>query len=232
MDTEDKSKLCRRFFFENIKRDLELDKNLKHRLFKVLRIKEGETFELTDGKGSVFTFIVRKNSFDLINEKIEEKNNFKITVAVSLFRLERFKIMVEKAQELGVNKIIPFISEYTKPFSCFDKLKTKFQVIADEAMSQCRTSYRLNVSDVQNISNLKFDDFDKVMLFHPGGKNLCFNEFRNFKNICLVFGPEGGFSKNDLSYLNFETYNLTKQLLRSETSVIYALSVLNASRFL
>lgn len=229
MDNLNKQKNLRRFFLENLSQNSLLDKKLIKRLFLVLRFKAGDSFEITDGIGNVYVCCVNNNNINIISSYFTNPNEFKITVAVSLFRLERFKIMVEKCVELGVCSIIPFISEHTKDFNplSFNKLKAKWQTIADEALSQCKKTYRLKVNDIVNIKDLNTSNYDKVFLFHPQGKNLNISDAK-YNNNLLIFGPEGGFSQNDLSLFKTATYNLTDTLLRTETAVIYAVSALNA----
>jgi len=220
----------RRFYFENINIDnIKINKKLEHRLFKVLRLKEQDIIELCDGNGNVFTVSLNKDSFTLINKEHILKPLYNITVAASLINIDRFKIIVEKLTELGVNKLIPIISEHTKVFLNTKNLKEKLKTVSEEALSQCKTAYTLNIEDTKNIKELNLLNYDKVLVFHPDpcGKNISSIDIKQYKNILLVFGPEGGFSNSDLKILNYPTYNLTNNLLRAETAVIYAASIID-----
>jgi len=218
----------RRFYLNNIDEDnIKIPKPLEHRIFNVLRFKEGDYFELCDGLGNVFTVLIDKNKFKITEKKFYKEAKINIDIAVSLFKPDRYKIMVEKASELGVNKLLPFISEYTKVYINNKNFLEKLSIVSSEALSQCKTAYILNIDKVKKIQELDLGTYDKVMIFHPGGEKINTIELNNIKNILLVFGPEGGFSETDLKTLNYNTYNLTNNLLRTETAVIYAVSVVD-----
>ena len=234
----------RRFFIPNIPNigHIDLDSDLKHRIIDVLRCNDGEELEVIDGKGRLAKAVVSgkgKNIFlDIKEVKDIKKEGRQIIVAVSVIRRERFDMMVEKAVELGADKIIPFVCERSRPYGkdAYDKLKDRWQRIADQALSQCKRLFRCNVTDVHELEDLikqiqpntqlfALDPYKEKGFFIP-------SLIKKDKDVLCVIGPEGGFTEQELKIFekaNFGFYVLTNNILRAETAVMYALSVINVS---
>ncbi len=233
----------KRFYVPNIPGSGEMapEDDLKHRVNDVLRFSEGEELELIDGKGTIAKAIVKGKNKNLrfLIEAVESvpvpKNS--VTALVSLIRRERFDVMVEKAVELGASKIVPFVCERSRPYSgdSYEKLRERWQRIADQALSQCKRYFRCEVEDVIELSELKTNDKSKTQFlsFHPGLKPLLPSNIQNNVDIVFAIGPEGGFTDDENKSLEdkgFELYSLTDNILRTETAVMYVLSVLDLAK--
>lgn len=216
--------------FENliVGETIEPDKDLLHRLTKVLRLKEEEII-LVNGFGKIAKAFFKNGEFKITDLKEAPKEKVEIVICVSLIRKERFEIMIEKAVELGATKIIPFISQYTKPFPKDNKkIIERWQKIADEALSQCRRIFKCEVTNIINFKDLLSLKYENKIYFHP---NLIKIKPTNFKTSNLIaIGPEGGFSEEEISLLDknsFHGYGMITNILRTETAVMYALSLYN-----
>jgi len=217
------------------------DTKVLHRIKDVLRAEEGSVFEFIDGNGLVVQaeFLKKECNF-VVNkvDRVKKNNSNQICVAVSIIRRERFDLMVEKAVELGADKIIPFRSERSKPYSneSFDKLRERWQRIADQALSQCRRDFRCVIEPICDLNTLKLitGDYHNKAAFDPTGIKISNADFDTTKSTIFIIGPEGGFSDNELSNIkswDVKLYSVSENILRTETAAFYALSVINFLKF-
>ncbi len=230
----------RRFYIPQIPSSgmIDVEDSLKHRIGEVLRFLEGEELELVDGKGRLAKVEVvgkgKKISFLVKEVSDQTKTGKKIIALVSLIRRERFDTMVEKAVELGADVIIPFVCERSRPYSdgAYDKLKDRWQRIADQTLSQCRRLFKCELDNVVELKNINFKDFNNCQLlaFNPGAEVLLPSKYDVSKDVIFAIGPEGGFSDYEIKFLSdkgFNFYSLTDNILRTETAVMYVLSVID-----
>ena len=134
--------------------------------------------------------------------------------------------IVQKATELGVNTIIPLISQRTIVKSSIrDKNKViKWQDIAISASEQCGRSIVPKIMDFIRFNELDLNDTDTFILDPLAKKSLL--HFNKTKNINLIIGPEGGFDQNELNN-NYKQLSLGKRILRTETAGIVCLANIN-----
>ncbi|MFH1386070.1 MAG: 16S rRNA (uracil(1498)-N(3))-methyltransferase [bacterium] len=134
--------------------------NEAHYLRNVLRVKLGDQLELFDGTGIVYQAEIKTITKGSINCEIKTKQRspnepkIQITLAQALPKSSKMDLVVEKAVELGVDKIMPVLTERT--ISTRDKL-IRWQKIAKEAAEQ---SGRAIVPAVTSL--IKFDDLLKL----------------------------------------------------------------------
>jgi len=213
------------------------DTKVLHRIKDVLRAEEGSVFEFIDGNGLIVQAeFLRKDCNFVVNkiDRVKRDNSAQLCAAVSIIRRERFDLMVEKAVELGVDKIIPFRSERSKPYSneSFDKLKDRWQRIADQALSQCRRDFRCVIEPICDLNSLKLitGEYHNKIGFDPTGSKLNKANIDTTKSTIFIIGPEGGFSDKELLGVKAwgaDLYSVSDNILRTETAVFYALSVIN-----
>ena len=137
--------------------------------------------------------------------------------------------MIQKATELGVTKFLPIIFNRT----IVRKInKERLEKIVIEASEQ---SNRLNVpliEKAQNLKNfLKLNSMDLIFTdLNSDNKKIDKSKLTN-KPICIIIGPEGDFSETEreeiLSFKNVQALKINENILRSETAVISAISILN-----
>jgi 16S rRNA (uracil1498-N3)-methyltransferase len=143
------------------------------------------------------------------------------------------EIILQKATELGIAKIIPIISERTEVKDLNIERARKIVVEATEQ------SHQLNVPDIEEPQKLK--DFINSL---DSNTNLFFADINTekkidnkiiekSKKISLLIGPEGDFSPNEREMIlakdNAISFSISKNILRTETAVISALSLINYS---
>ena len=212
-----------------------LDKKQSHYVNKVMRLKENDKFNVFNESGEWVAKInkILKGLIEFkIMKQLRSKDNKKdIWLAFSPIKSNYFNFMIQKATELGVTKFIPIIFER----SIVRKInKERLNKIIIEATEQ---SNRISLPELENIFTLKnfLKNFEnKINLvftdLNSHQKNISFdNDDRN--PICIIVGPEGDFSESEkleiLKFKGIRSLKLNANILRSETAVISALSVIN-----
>ncbi len=136
--------------------------------------------------------------------------------------------MIQKATELGVTKFIPIIFDR----SVVRKInKERLEKIVIEAAEQ---SNRIDIPLIENTQNLKSFLKNKVNLIfadlNSDNKKIDLKKL-NKNPICLIIGPEGDFSEKEreqiLLFDGVQPLKINDHILRSETAVISALSIIN-----
>ena len=224
-----------RLFFLNslsVNMNGKLDKSQSHYLTKVMRINENEVFSLFNNNGEWVAKILRISKsiveFKVI-KKIRQKEKIKeLWLAFSPIKSNYQNFMIQKATELGVTKFIPIIFERT----IVRKInKERFEKIVIEASEQ---SNRINVpliEPTQNLDNLLKNSMDLIFTdLNSTNTKLDKSKFTN-KPVCIIIGPEGDFSEAErekiLSFRGVQPFKINENILRSETAVISAISIVN-----
>lgn len=205
-----------------------------HYLKNVMRLKSGDEVFLFDGLHGEFKSIVYETGKKSLSLKIQEKIlNFEkspnLWLVFALLKKENTDIVLQKAVELGVSKIIPVQTEYTVK-QAFKADRAQTQVI--EAAEQSR---RLDVPKLENLTNFSdlLDNWpaDRKLIYlnETGQGSYFFDIQKSLKEpVALFVGPEGGFSKKELEILKKLPYThsvtLGKRILRAETACISALA--------
>ena len=224
-----------RLFFLNslsVNMNGKLDKSQSHYLTKVMRINENEVFSLFNNNGEWVAKILRISKsiveFKVI-KKLRQKEKIKeLWLAFSPIKSNYQNFMIQKATELGVTKFIPIIFERT----IVRKInKERFEKIVIEASEQ---SNRINVpliEPIQNLDNLLKNSMDLIFTdLNSTNTKLDKSKFTN-KPVCIIIGPEGDFSEAErekiLSFRGVQPFKINENILRSETAVISAISIVN-----
>src|ERR1041385_6944889 len=106
--------------YDPLQKKIVLDEDTSKHIVQVLRMKEGEKLNLTNGKGNLLSAEIIDDHKKHCEVKILETNNQQpatrtITIAISLLKnSNRFEWFLEKATEIGINEIIPLICERTE----------------------------------------------------------------------------------------------------------------------
>ena len=185
---------------------------------RVVRLKEGETVETTDGEGFSYTCVLTRLKKSeavakiLKIEKKEEEPSEKLKVVVPIGRWERTRLLIEKCVELGADEILLYRFERSQHSVSLEKSL----LVVREAAKQCR---RYLFPKVKMVENLDFDE--KAITLDPDGSvNLL--EMDVSGSITIVVGPEGGCSEREKELLKQRTIlvNLGRKILRFETAAI------------
>ena len=225
----------RLFFPKSLSLNLldKLDKSQSHYVSKVMRIKENEVFSLFNSSGeweakitSISKSIVEFN----VTKQLRQKENPKeLWLAFSPIKSNYFNFMIQKATELGVTKFLPIIFDRT----IVRKInKERLEKVIIEAAEQSNRIQVPNIEDSQNLNNfLDKNDVDLIFTDLNSTNNKVDLKKLGNKPTCIVVGPEGDFSESEreeiLSYKSVQAIKINENILRSETAVISAISIIN-----
>ena len=225
----------RLFFSKSLSANLadKLDKSQSHYLTKVMRVKENEVFSLfnKEGEWEAKIFRISKSivEFKTIKQLRQKKNIKELWLAFSPIKSNYQNFMVQKATELGVTKFYPIIFDRT----VVRKInKERLEKIVIEASEQ---SNRINVPLIESPQTL--DGFLKknsmdLIFTDLNSDNIKVNKSKlSDKPVCIIIGPEGDFSEAErnkiLSFKGVQSVKINENILRSETAVISAISIVN-----
>ena len=224
----------RLFYPESLSINLEgtLNKTQSHYLTKVMRINTGEVFSLFNKSGeweAIINEISKNNLTFKVQKQLRQKENeSEIWLAFSPIKSNYFNFMIQKATELGVTKLIPVLTERTIVRKINIERLSKIVIEASEQ------SNRLSIPEILETQSL--DNFLK----NNNSINLIFGDLntdnKNIKTdndnpICILIGPEGDYTVDErekiLNFKGTQSIKLSNNILRSETAVISALSIVN-----
>jgi 16S rRNA (uracil1498-N3)-methyltransferase len=226
------------FYEENIEQPTHiLSEETSRHCVQVLRMKEGEELQLTDGKGSLFTAAILEADKKHCTIKIESTENLKlktqnVCIAISLLKNpSRFEWFIEKATEIGVSEIIPLICDHTEKQNFrFERM----QNILISAMLQSKQTWLPQLHQPKKFIDLLDEDFNGLKLIAhcaEDEKRSISDIDHFFKSKLILIGPEGDFSKEEIEIAltkNFIPVSLGNTRLRTETAGIVAVALLSA----
>ncbi len=211
----------------------ELDKSQSHYVSKVMRAKENEVFSLFNSSGEWEARIVNISKslveFKIIKQLRQKENSKELWLAFSPIKSNYFNFMLQKATELGITKFLPIIFDRT----IVRKInKERLEKVVIEAAEQSNRIIVPKIEDLQNLSDF-LNNFDVDLIFTDLNSNNNKVDLKKLssKPTCIVVGPEGDFSEIErdkiLSYKGVQAIKINENILRSETAVISAISIIN-----
>ena len=225
-----------RLFFSNLLSDNltnKLDKSQSHYLTKVMRVKKNEVFSIFNKEGEWEAKILGISKsiveFKTMKQLRQKENTKELWLAFSPIKSNYQNFMLQKATELGITKFLPIVFDRT----IVRKInKERLEKIVIEASEQ---SNRLNVpaiEEAQNLNNfLNSNSMDLIFTdLNSDNKKIDKSKLTD-KPICIIIGPEGDFSEAErekiLSFKGVQPLKINENILRSETAVISAISIIN-----
>ena len=225
----------RLFFQKSLSINLKdkLDKSQSHYISKVMRIKESEVFSLFNSNGEWEAKILNISKslveFNITKQLRQKEYPKELWLAFSPIKSNYFNFMIQKATELGVTKFLPIIFDRT----VVRKInKERLEKVIIEAGEQ---SNRINIPSIEEPKSLKkfLDDKKMDLIFTDLNSKTNKLDLKKLTNnpSCIIVGPEGDFSETEreeiLSYNGVQAIKINENILRSETAVISALSIIN-----
>ena len=209
-----------------------LDKSQSHYVSKVMRLKEKEVFSLFNSSGeweakisNITKSIVEFN----VTKQLRHKENSKdLWLAFSPIKSNYFNFMIQKATELGVTKFLPIIFERT----IVRKInKERLEKVIIEAAEQSNRITVPSIEDPQKLKSFLNNDMDLIFTdLNTANTKIDLTKLTT-KPTCVIIGPEGDFSEKEreeiLKFNGVQSVKINENILRSETAVISALSIIN-----
>jgi 16S rRNA (uracil1498-N3)-methyltransferase len=222
------------FYSYNLQNSNVLPEEESAHAIKVLRLKCGDEIDIIDGQGlfckAKITLMHPKHCefqvFERISDKNPRKHNLHIAIAPTK-NIDRFEWFVEKATEIGIDRITPLLCRFS------ERKTLKIERLEKIIVAACKQSQQLYFPKIEEIIN--FDSF----LQQTGNNNAqkfiahCYpTEKPLLKNICLpakdtiiLIGAEGDFSIEEIALAQkygFIAVSLGNSRLRTETAGIVA----------
>ena len=240
----------KRIFVEDVTRgEVTISGDDANHLARSLRAKRGDRLTAVDGAGNCAVIeLVDFNRANILARRVGEirRVNFekKIILADCLPKQNRFESIIEKAAELGVDRIDPLISERTiaRPGGVRAQVKLeRWRRIAKESAEQCARDTIPEIADVCTLDDWlkKISPFaeNNLLLFcwEAEQSRTAREVLRAYKNsggerIAVLIGPEGGFSEREVVAIKAAggaSVTLGKRILKTDTAAISVLAMIN-----
>lgn len=203
------------------------DKEIINQISHVLRLSLGDRITITNGCGLESLASIKnisKTSIEIELEKVETKSedvSKEVTLYLSILKKDNFELVVQKAVELGVLKIVPIITTRTiKTNLNFERLKK----IIKEATEQSGRVWFPEISDIKKFEDVIKNDENKI-LFNMDGIKDWKEKTKEENKISIFVGPEGGWTEEESNLAknnNAIIASLGSTVLRAETAAIVA----------
>ncbi len=217
---------------------LALSPSASNHLIRVLRCKKNSAVTVFNGEGGEFSATLLnenpKAASVIINNfvDINRESTLRITLVQGLSRSEHMDTTIQKATELGVTEIIPVICERSANING-ERARKKHERWNQIAISACEQSGRNLLPEIHQAITLEkaineVSAGTRLVLDPAAEKGL--NSIKpGLSSICILSGPEGGLSEQEINILSDAGYNRIKfgpRILRTETAAPALISAL------
>ncbi len=215
------------------------DKVHRHAI-QVLRLKQGAELHLFNGQGLEYLAVLeevakRSSTVKLVKLlKVENESPLFITLLQGISRGERMDYALQKAVELGVNHIIPVITERCNvPLTGgrAEKRLAHWQGIITSACEQSGRSILPILSNVTQLEEAINNCTVKCRLVLDPLADSGLTTLATQNEVALLIGPEGGLAEQEIQQavnVGFQATTMGPRILRTETATVAALAVVQA----
>ena len=212
-----------------------LSKEHTHYVVNVMRMKRGSNINIFNKDGewlSEIVFLDRDRvEVKFLNKLKEPSKNSNIELAICLVKKSPMDTILQKATELGVSKIIPIVSERTEVKELNFERANRIIVEATEQSNQLIPP---QISEVTKLNDFLKDlgGSSKLLFADVNSKDeLKAESLKETQTLSVLIGPEGDFSPSEreqiLANPNAVPFTISRNILRSDTAVISAISLVN-----
>ncbi|MCK9594701.1 MAG: RsmE family RNA methyltransferase [Candidatus Omnitrophica bacterium] len=221
------------------------EESVVHHIRDVLRLKPGEEMVVFDQAGCQFKGVIKAILPREIIVRVKEiipaakaDHRVKICVACAIPKRSKFDDIIDKLTQLGVDRIIPMITERVVVKMEKEKQEARKVRWAKIALAASQQSQRSSIPLVEKVM-----DFGQVMVLSSGfdmrliptlpGKRKAFKDILEAakpENIMVLIGPEGDFSEDETAAAlrsGFIPVSLGDLVMRVETAAVYVAAILN-----
>ncbi len=207
------------------------DKEESRHIVKVLRKKEGDTIQITNGTGHLFTSEIvfaneKKCEVKITAEQAFGPTPYSLHLAVAPTKLnDRYEWFLEKATEIGIHEITPIICEHSERINF---KADRFEKIVQSAMKQSVQFYLPKLNDPVAFNAFVNEERDgQLFIAHceETDKKLLKNALQPKQKVTVLIGPEGDFSVKEIKLALEKKYvpvSLGTTRLRTETAAVVA----------
>lgn len=209
-----------------------MDEEASKHVVQVLRMREGQALQLTNGVGNLFTAEIasgHKKHCEVIitGSHFDPAPVHKITIAISLLKnTSRFEWFLEKVTEIGITEIIPLICQRTEKERF---RRDRMQQILVSAMLQSQQAWLPRLHEPVQVEKIIKESTAAIKLIAhciDGEKQSLLNYKANtLSDSIILIGPEGDFSPPEIDLAiqhHFKPVTLGETRLRTETAGMVA----------
>lgn len=221
-----------------------LDSELHH-LSDVVRLQKGDEITVLDGVGGVYDVLLVSVSTHLAVGAIRswkqvEPSPIEVTLIQGISKSDSMDMIIQKATELGVYKIIPALCQHTVPNFTTEKAQKRvirWNQITIEASKQSRRPFFPKIHDITKFNDsLNVFQADLKLIFtvpsidSVRSQNLkdILRQKTDAKKVQIIVGPEGDFIEDEINYalsVDAIPVSLGSNILRTETASIAGLAI-------
>ena len=224
------------FYIQNPEKEIILSSEESKHATKVLRKKEGDILNFTDGKGGFYKAEItvadtRKCRLQIISsEQKPKQHSYHLHIAIAPTKnMDRYEWFLEKATEIGVDEITPIICDHSER----KVLKTeRCNRILLSAMKQSLKFHLPKLNEAIPLKDFLKQDFEgnKYIAHCEDGEKTELRKEEKANKTTILIGPEGDFSPAEIQIAlqnQFKAVSLGKSRLRTETAGIVAVHTIN-----
>ncbi|MCX7920062.1 MAG: 16S rRNA (uracil(1498)-N(3))-methyltransferase [bacterium] len=216
----------------------------RHRVRSVLRLNSGDMVIIFDGHGQEYQVVLNQLGKNEIRGTITSKRiinrepKLDITLLQGLPKSEKMELIVQKATELGVSRIIPIITDRTIPRLTAEKANLRVERWQKIAIAAAEQSGRTRIPEIKPpvpfMQGLRNSVSEELRLFFweeekENTLKSILKKRRTLNSLALFIGPEGGFTMAEAELAKqagAQIVSLGSRVLRTETAAIAVLSIL------
>ncbi len=218
-----------------------------HHAVQVLRLKDGETIGLFDGRGTeakarLLSADKKQATYQIISRHRTPDPGIRVHLGQAIVKTKAMELVIQKATELGVSHIHPILSDRSVAAPGAEQIDTKadkWRLITMEACKQCGQNHLPEVDQPRDMTG--FLDAQRawggvkiIGSLQPNAKPLHqvlenARESAQLTEATILIGPEGDFTPAEIGAAlsaGFQPVSLGPLILRTETAALYTLSAL------
>lgn len=212
-----------------------LDEDTSRHVVQVLRMKEGEQLNLTDGQGKLLTCEIKEAGKKSCYVEVTATTNQlpttrNISIAISLLKnTNRFEWFLEKATEIGVREIIPLICERTEKEKFRHDRMNAICISAMLQSQQCWLPVLHEPAEFEKVFSKISSDQKFIAHCEESLTKNNLSTFQPFNSATILIGPEGDFTPKEIELAlqnGYQPVSLGETRLRTETAGVVAAALL------
>lgn len=223
-----------REYFKN--RTVTLDFEQTRHLRDALRLRQAKKVQIFDGEGKEFSCeietIEKKETLLKVIEEVSPtapESDLDLTLAIALLKGEKFDLVVQKAVELGVTKIIPLNTKRADvKFSGAEKKLERWRKIVIDATKQCGRAKLMKITEPLDFKEfVEIADGTQILFTERRGES--FSQVKTNQKMTAVIGSEGGWEETEIEAArknDFQIVTFNSRILRAETAAISIATIL------
>ena len=212
-----------------------------HHLHHVLRLQIGDRITFCDDQeqehyGTVVALSPTSAEVTIHHTESAQISRLPLTLALGLLKGQKMDLVVEKVTELGVNRIVPFISTFTVaqlPTERQSERLARWQRIAQSAAKQSgsKVPQLLVPQTFAQLCDSQSPDITTILFYEQERQSTLkafANDHSSLASLCIIVGPEGGFASQEVEHARergIYVLGLGSQILRAETAGIVAVAL-------